>query len=473
MDNKKQSELEKKLLFEKNFCWEKWGSDIKKKSFEFCEDYKHFLNKVKTEREAVAEGEKIAIQNGFISIKEIKKKKIKDLTGSKIYMVNREKNLILAILGDDLLKNGFNLIVSHIDSPHLDFKPRSLYEEESLAFLKTHYYGGIKKYHWPTVPLALHGIVMTKNNKKININIGEKEDEPIFMITDLLPHLSRKQLSKPLSQAIEGEELNVLVGSLPVDDKNAKEKIKLMVLKYLNDKFGIIEEDLFSADLQAVPQGKARDIGFDRGLIAGYGQDDKVCAYTSLQAILQAKKSKKTQICFWADKEEIGSDGVTGSKSLFLENFVLEIINLYKESSVKDVYQIFAKSNSISSDVTSGFDPDYKEVYDSKNSARIGYGVTIERYTGSGGKYSASEATAEYTYKIKEIFNKNNVIWQTSGFGKIDEGGGGTIAKYLANRGINTIDCGIALFNMHAPMEISSKADVYSAYKAYKAFYES
>ncbi|MEA2089024.1 MAG: aminopeptidase [Patescibacteria group bacterium] len=471
----KQTKLEKKLLLNKKSCWEEWDKNKTKKAFEFCDGYKNFLNSAKTEREAVKAGEKIARENGFITIKELKKKKIKNNETIKIYKKNREKNLILAVFKKDFLKNGAKFIVSHIDSPRLDFKPNPLYESESLAFLKTQYYGGIKKYHWPTIQLSLRGTVMTKNNGKVKINIGDNDNDPIFMITDLLPHLARKQMGKPLREAIEGEELNLLVGSIPVKDADVKNKIKLAILDYLNKKYKIIEEDFFSADLQAVPCGKARDLGFDRSMIAAYGQDDKICAYTSLMSIIESNKINinKTQICFLVDKEEVGSDGVSGSQSLFLENFLLELMEIFKkESSLKDVYQFFSNSEAISADVTAGFDPDYKQVYDAKNTAYLGYGVAIEKYTGSGGKYSTSEASAEYAFQIKEIFNKNNIKWQSGGLGRIDEGGGGTIAKYLANRNIDTIDCGIALFNMHAPMEISSKADIYSAYEAYKAFYK-
>ncbi len=399
--------------------------------------------------------------------------KNKKFEGAKIYFVNRERNLLLFRLKKDLLKKGFRMIVSHIDSPRLDFKPNPLYEKESLAFLKTHYYGGIKKYHWPTIPLALYGTIYLKNGDKIDLSIGEKEDEPIFMISDLLPHLASKQMGKPLREAIEGEELNLIIGSLPIKNEKVKEKVKLAILKILNDKYGIIEEDFFSAELQAVPVGKARDLGFDRALITSYGQDDRVCAFTSLEAILQDKKSKNSELCFLTEKEEIGSDGVSGAKSTFLENVLLKILSLYKEKpGLSDVYEVFSLSKALSADVTSGFDPDYQQVYDPLNTARLGFGVAIEKHTGSGGKYSTSEASAEFTFQIRDIFNQNNVDWQSAGLGKIDEGGGGTIAKFLANRNIDTIDCGVPLFNMHAPYEISSKADVYSAFEAYFSFFK-
>lgn len=472
MPKKEKSSIEDKLLFSKKSSWEKWDDKKKKKALDFSEGYKNFLSGFKTEREIVTEGIKLAEKNGFVSIQEFKKKKSAKLNGAKVYMANEDKNLVLAVLGRDILSEGINLVVSHIDSPHLDLKSRPLYEDESLAFFKTHYYGGIKKYHWPTIPLALHGVIITKNGEKINVNIGERDTDPVFMITDLLPHLAKQQMGKPLREAIAGEELNIIAGSMPINNEKIKEKVKIAVLDYLNKEYGIIEEDFFSAELQAVPAGKARDLGFDKGLIAAYGQDDRICAYTSIQAILESKGADKTQICLWVDKEETGSDGTSGAQSIFLENFMVELLEIYKkEASLKDVYKVYTKSQAISSDVTAGFDPDYKQVHDSLNAARLGFGLTIEKYTGSGGKYSSSEASAEYVYKIRKIFNSNNVNWQTAGLGKVDEGGGGTIAKFMANRGINVIDAGVALFNMHAPMEISSKADVYSAYEGYKAFF--
>lgn len=470
MPKKEKSSLEDKLLFSKKSSWEKWDSNKKKKALDFSEGYKKFLSDFKTEREIVAAGVKMAKESGFIAINELKKSN--KIAGTKVYAVNEDKNLILAVLGKNIIKDGVNFVISHIDSPHLDLKARPLYEDESIAFLKTHYYGGIKKYHWPTIPLALRGVVITKTGNKVNISIGDKENDPVFMITDLLPHLARQQMGKPLKEAIAGEELNIVVGSMPVSDKKAKEKIKIAVLDYLNKQYGMVEEDFFSAEIQAVPTGKARDLGFDRGLIAAYGQDDRVCAYTSIQAILESKNSNKTQVCLWVDKEEIGSDGTSGIQSLFLENFLAGITEFYKkESTIKDVYKIYEKSQAISSDVTAGLDPDYKQVHDLLNVARLGFGMAIEKYNGSGGKYSSSEASAEYAHKMRAIFNKNGIDWQIATLGKVDEGGGGTIAKYMANRGINTIDAGVALLNMHAPMEISSKADVYSAYEGYKAFF--
>ncbi|MEA3463873.1 MAG: aminopeptidase [Patescibacteria group bacterium] len=461
--------LEKKLKFERRNCWEVWSGNKTKKAFAFCEDYKKFLDQAKTEREAVRAGIKIAQKNGFKEIGQCKTLK----AGDKVYAVNRDKNLILTVVGKKLLGNGFKLIMSHIDSPRLDLKVQPLYEDENLAFLKTHYYGGIKKYHWPTIPLALHGAIVLENGKKADIKIGEDDNDPIFMITDLLPHLAKKQLKKPLEEAIAGEELNILVGSVPVADKEIKEKVKLAILKHINKTYGMAEEDFVSADIQAVPAACSRDIGFDRSMIAGYGQDDKVCAYPSLSAICDVKLSDKTQICLWIDREEIGSEGATGAQSIFFENFIARILELSgSDSNIKNVYQVFSKSQALSSDVTAAIDPDYKEVSDPRNSAKLGYGVAVEKYTGHRGKSGASEASAEYAQKIRKILNNNKIIWQTDELGKIDEGGGGTIAMFMAKRNIDIIDMGVALFNMHAPLEIASKADIYCSFLAYKAFFK-
>ncbi|MFH1192133.1 MAG: aminopeptidase [bacterium] len=477
--------LEKDITFNKKNCWEIWDEKTKNSAFKFCDNYKRFLDNAKTERESIREGIKMAEANGFVNIDKIVQTGLKPVctnpveaglkpvstTGKKIYAVNHGKNLALARIGKKSLSEGVKIIMSHIDSPHLDLKVNPLYEDESLAYFKTHYYGGIKKYHWPTIPLALHGTVVLENGKKIEFTIGEKEDDPIFMITDLLPHLGKEQAKKSIAEAIVGEELNILVGSIPVNDKNIKEKVKLAVLEYLNKEYGIKSEDFFSAEILAVPSDKARDIGFDRSLISAYGQDDAVCAYTSISALLDSKTSDQTQICFWIDKDETGSEGNTGAQSLFLENFTADLLEILgKESNMKEVYRVFSKSEALSSDVTAGFDPDYKSVFDPLNCAKLGCGMAFEKHTGYGGKYHSSEASAEYVAKLRNIFNKNKVIWQTASLGKVDEGGGGTIAMYLAKRGIEVIDCGVPLFNMHAPLEIASKADIYSAYLGYLAF---
>ncbi|MEI8361125.1 MAG: aminopeptidase [bacterium] len=461
--------MEKELSFEKRNAWEVWSDAEMKNAMDFSEGYKNFLNEAKTEREAVLVGVDLAKKNGFKELGSFKKL----IPGDKVYFVNKNKSVVFAIIGDELLSSGLKVVMSHIDVPHLDLKVNPLYEDESLAFLKTHYYGGIKKYHWPTIPLALHGTVILANGEKREIKIGEKSTDPIFMITDLLPHLGKSQAKKPLDEAIAGEELNILVGSMPVKSDKIKAKVKLAILKHLNDEYGMKSEDFFSADLQAAPESKARDLGFDRSMIAAYGQDDRVCAYASLMSIFKTKTVKETQVCLWIDREEIGSEGSTGAQSMFIENFVADIAELTGEKTgMREVGKIFSKSSCLSSDVTAGLDPDYKGVHDLMNVAKLGYGVALERYTGHRGKSGTSEASAEFVQKLRKIFNDNNIVWQTGGLGKVDEGGGGTIAMFMAKRNMEVIDIGVALFNMHAPMEIASKADIYSAYLAYVAYYQ-
>lgn len=461
--------LEKQLNFEKRNCWEVWDEKEIKKAMSFSEEYKTFLNEAKTEREAVAYGIEYAEKNGFKDVSAFKRLK----AGDKVYAVNKNKNLVLAVIGKKLLSKGFKLVMAHVDVPHLDIKVNPLYEDENIAFLKTHYYGGIKKYHWPTIPLSLHGVVILANGKKVEIKIGEKENDPVFMITDLLPHLAKQQAKKTLDEAISGEELNIVVGSIPVKDEKVKAKVKLAILKYLNDEFDMTAEDFFSADLQVAPESKARDLGFDRSMIAAYGQDDRVCSWTAFKAIIDSKPADETQICLWVDREEIGSEGTTGAQSIFIENFIADLLELSTgKASMREVYRVFEKSSGLSSDVTAGLDPDYKSVHDPMNVAKLGYGVALEKYTGHRGKSMTSEASAEYVQKIRKVLNDNKVVWQTAGLGKVDEGGGGTIAMFMAKRNMEIIDMGVPLFNMHAPMEIASKADIFSAYLAYKAFYK-
>lgn len=466
-------DLEKKLTAQKRNAWDVFDDHAKKAAFEFSESYKKFLNQSKTEREAVRASVKLAENAGFKNINSVKSLK----AGDKIYAVNRGKSLFLAKIGKNPLSAGFNMIMPHIDSPHLDLKVMPLYEDENLAFLKTHYYGGIKKYQWPTIALSLRGIVYLENGKTVEINIGEKETDPIFMITDLLPHIDRHGTpgSKIESREVQGEDLNLVVGSIPVKDEKIKEKVKLAVLEYLWNQYGIKEIDLAGAELRAVPREKARDLGFDRSLIAAFGQDDLVCAYAALAGIMESKTGDKTQILAMVDREEIGSAGNTSANSYFLETFVSDLSKLSGEQSGMDyVYKIFSKSRAISADVAAGLDPDYKDAFDVKNACRLGFGLAIEKYTGFGGKYSTSEVSGEFMRELMELYNKNkNIVYQLSGgIGKIDKGGGGTIAKYLANRNMEAIDAGVALFNMHAPLEISSKADIFCAYAGYKAFLE-
>ncbi|OGF26474.1 aminopeptidase [Candidatus Falkowbacteria bacterium RIFOXYC2_FULL_47_12] len=461
--------LEEKLTYQRKNVWEEMGDKDKKAAMEFNEGYKDFLNNAKVEREAVKQGIAIAQRAGFKNITEVKTLK----TGDKIYAINRDQNILFGVIGKDLAKDGFSLLMSHIDNPRLDLKVNPLYEDSGLVYFKTHYYGGIKKYQWPTIPLALHGVVMLANGKKIEITIGEKEEDPIFMITDLLPHLGKDQLKKTLEEGVTAEELNIVIGSIPVADKKIKEKIKLAILEILNKEYGLTEGDFVSSELHAVTASKARDLGFDRSLVAAFGHDDRVCAYSSLLALLDSKNKERTQLCFWVDREEIGSEGNTSAQSIWIENIIAEILEKSGQPvDFKNIYQVLEKSQAISADVTAAYDPDYKEVHDARNAAYIGCGVALEKYTGHRGKYNSSEASPEYVQKLRAIFDAQKIIWQTGGLGKVDFGGGGTIAMYLAKRNLDVVDMGVGVLNMHAPMEIVSKADVYQSYRAYQAFFE-
>lgn len=464
--------LEKELMIKKKSCWEIWDEKTKHKALSFAENYKKFLNTAKTEGEAVKMGEIIARKNGFKNIIDVKSVK----AGDKIYFVQRDKSIIFARIGRKSLNDGVRIVMSHIDSPHLDFKVTPLYEDENIAFLKTHYYGGIKKYQWPTIALALHGKVYLANGKEVEIVIGEKESDPVFMITDLLPHLDRPggPGSEPKNREVKGEDLNLVVGSIPVKDEKVKEKVKLAVLEYLHKEYGIKEEDLASAELQAVPSEKARDLGFDRSMISGYGHDDRICSFSALQSLLDMKNPEYTSLCIWVNREEIGSEGNTGARSTFIDIFISDLLKLAgKEKDLDEVYRLYAKSYAISADATVAVDPDYKDVHDLRNAARLGFGLVMERYTGAGGKYHTSEASGKFISELRKIYSKNKINYQISGgLGRIDLGGGGTIAMYMANRNIEIIDAGVPLFNVHAPLEIASKADLYSAYLGYKAFLE-
>ncbi len=461
------------MLYKKVNGWEKATIKEKKNIFDFSEEYKQFLDLAKTEREFVTEGIKIADKYGFKNAEEFKSLK----AGDKVYYINRKKNLALVIVGKDDLTNGANFIVSHLDSPRLDLKQNPLYEDTDFAMMKTHYYGGIKKYQWASRALALHGVVALKDGTTVNIVIGEDPTDPVFTIPDLLPHLGKLQRDRKSADTLKGEELNILVGSIPssIKDKKIKEKFKYAILEKLNKDYGITEEDFLSAELEIVPAEKARDIGFDRALIGAYGQDDRICAYTSLKAILDFKGvPEKTAVCFLVDKEEIGSAGSTGSRSNYIEYFMADLLYKTLNNSYNDYFlkKLLWNSHSLSSDVNAGLNPLFKSVHDSQNASRLGYGLILTKYTGSRGKSGSSDADAEYIAQLRNLFDKNLIKWQTGMLGKVDEGGGGTIALLLAEVGIRTIDAGAALLAMHSPMEVSSKFDVYELYKAYKVFYE-
>ncbi len=450
-------------------AWSEMGEAERKEVFAFNQNYAEFLTKNKTEREfasaAIAELEAA----GFKNITEFEKLK----KGDKVYVGNRSRALMAAVIGEKDLKEGLKIVGSHIDSPRLDLKPNPLYEDGEMAMFKTHYYGGVKKYQWVTMPLALHGVVVKDDGSQIEVKIGEKEDDPIFFISDVLPHLGKKQLKKSMNEGISGEQLNVVVGSIPVDDEDAKDKIKTAVLNHLKAEYDFKEEDFISADLQVVPAFKTRDAGFDRALLAGYGHDDRVCSYTALEAILDVKDPDYSSVLLLMDREEVGSMGSTGMQSHFFEDQVANLVDLYyDEYSELIVRKVMQNSKVLSADVSAAYDPDFAEVYAKHNSAYLGKGVVLTKYTGARGKAGASEASAEFMGEIRGIFNNAGVIWQTAELGKIDEGGGGTIAQFLANYNMDVVDCGPAVLSMHSPYEVVSKADVYHSYLAYNVFLE-
>ncbi|MEW6686180.1 MAG: aminopeptidase [Candidatus Edwardsbacteria bacterium] len=467
MPGKEKSELAKKLFYQKYCAWERIGMKEKEEIFKFAEEYRNFLTNSKTEREAVKEIIKFAESNGFRRIEKIKQLK----EGMKVYVVHKEKSAILCVLGKEPLQNGIQIIASHIDAPRIDLKQNPLSEDEDtkLALLRTHYYGGIKKYQWVSTPLALYGRIITKDGKILDLKIGEKPDEPVFTITDLLPHLWQKeQKERKTSEVIKGEEMLILCGSIPIKEEvEVKEKVKLAILDCLNKQYGLVEEDFVSSEIEAVPQGEAREVGFDKSMIGGYGQDDRICAYTSLRAIAEMKIPQRTALAIFVDKEEIGSEGNTAMRSKFLEEFLSNL-----EISEAVLRRCLFKSNAISADVNAGVEPNFKQVHELTNAAKIGYGVVITKFTGMAGKAMSSDANAEYVGWIRRIFNSCNVCWQIAEIGKVDEGGGGTVAKYLARYGMNVIDCGPPLLSMHSPFEVSSKVDIFSSYQAYKTFYE-
>ncbi len=464
MAEKKKNELAEKLLYKPKNGFDRLSAAEEKAMNAYCEDYKVFLDRGKTERLCVDYCVELAEQHGFREYRQGMKLK----AGDKVYYNNRGKGIMLAVIGSEKLDKGANIGAAHTDSPRLDLKPRAVYEEAELAYLKTHHYGGIRKYQWVTIPLALHGVVMLADGSSVDVHIGEEEDEPQFIINDLLPHLGREQGKKPLNEAIPSESLNILVGSKPFADKEVKSRFKLGVLQLLNEKYGIVEEDLISAELEAVPAGKARDTGFDRSLISGYGHDDRVCAYAELAGIFDAKKPKKTAVCIFADKEEIGSEGVSGMLSQAFEWFMGE---LCKGQGV-ELRDCFAHSFCISADVTAAYDPNFADVYEKKNSAFINYGVGLCKYTGAGGKSGASDASAEIVGKLRGLLNEAGVFWQMSELGKTDAGGGGTVAKFMAERNIDTIDAGVPVLSMHAPRETVAKIDCYMTYKMMKTVFE-
>ncbi|MEE1014223.1 MAG: aminopeptidase [Clostridia bacterium] len=440
----------------------------KKSVFDFCEDYRKFITTAKTEREFCEDTCRVLEANGFVALEE--KKQLK--SGDKVYTVNRGKGVIAAVIGKQPMEEGINLVGAHIDSPRLDLKPNPLYEDQGIAYFKTHYYGGIKKYQWTTIPLAIHGVAALQDGTQIKIIIGESEEDPVFCVSDLLPHLASQQMAKKMPDVITGESLNVILGNIPFEDDEIKEGVKYHILKLLNEKYGITEEDLISSEIEVVPAFGARDVGLDKSMIGGYGQDDRVCAYTALRAILDVKKPDKTAVCLLVDKEEVGSMGSTGMQSRYFENIIAKICaKSQKEYSDLVLRDCLSHSTCLSADVGAALDPNYPEVSEKRNSAILNCGLFLTKYTGSRGKGGASDADAELVAKIRRIFNENQVHWQIGELGKVDAGGGGTIAQYVANLDMDVIDAGVPLLSMHSPFEIAGKLDIYMAYKGYREFY--
>lgn len=460
--------LKEKLFNQKESGWKCLNDGQKSEVFAVSKRYMDFLNVSKTEREFIKNARKLADEHGFKDIMEFNSLK----PGDKIYFVNREKSMYLAIIGENSIENGMNIIGSHVDSPRLDLKPNPLVEEGGLAYFKTHYYGGIKKYQWTTIPLSIHGVIVKPNGEKFEVNIGEDENDPIFTITDLLPHLAQAQMEKKLKDGVAGENLNLLIGSIPYDEKECSEQVKLNILNILNQKYGITEVDFTSSELELVPQFKARSLGFDESMVAAYGQDDKVCAFTSLDAMMRLNSVKTTAVCILSDKEEIGSMGNTGMESHMFDFFISEILNKLGINRPNLLDRIFCFSKMLSSDVDAGFDPLYASVSDRANAGFLGKGISLNKYTGARGKSGASDANAEFVAWVRNVFESNGILYQVAELGKVDVGGGGTIAYILANKGADVIDCGVPVLSMHAPYEVTSKLDVWMAWGAYRAFWQ-
>lgn len=454
---------------EKANAWTTYeGKDLVKLT-DLNEDYKEFLSNGKTERECVRQSVALAQKAGYKDLNEMIASKTPLKTGDKVYRVWMEKTIVLFQIGKEPLEAGLNILGAHIDSPRLDLKQNPLYEDTEMALLDTHYYGGVKKYQWVTLPMALHGVVVKKDGTKIELSIGEKEDEPVVGITDLLIHLSGKQMEKKASVVIEGEDLNVLIGSRPLKGEE-KDAVKKQMLDLLKEEYNIEEEDFLSAEIEVVPAGKARDFGLDRSMVMSYGQDDRVCAYTSLVAMLNVEAPQRTSCCVLVDKEEIGSVGATGMHSKFFENTVAEILALSGDYNDLVLRRTLANSYMLSSDVSAAFDPNYPAVMEKKNSAYFGKGLVLNKYTGARGKSGSNDANPEFIAKLRKIFDEEGVAFQTAELGRVDIGGGGTIAYIPASYGMNVIDCGVAVLNMHAPWEITSKSDIYEVEKGYEAF---
>ena len=453
----------------KNNAWLKYSGAEREKIFDFCEGYKNYLSVGKTERECIHEAIRLAEETGYRNLADIIKNNEEIKAGDKVYANNKDKTLALYLIGNDSIENGMRIIGSHVDSPRIDLKQNPLYEDGNLALMDTHYYGGVKKYQWVTLPLALHGVVVKKDGTKINVVIGEDDNDPVLGISDLLVHLSGEQLQKKANEVIAGEDLNVLVGNIPLEGKE-KDAVKENILVLLKDKYDFEEEDFISAEFEVVPAGKARDLGLDKSMVMGYGQDDRICAYTSLMALLEVDSVEKTSVILLVDKEEVGSIGATGMQSRFFENSVAEVMDRMGEYSELKLKRALQNSLMLSADVTAAYDPNYPGACEKKNTAYFAKGLVFSKYTGARGKSGCNDANPEFIAWLRKIMDKNNVSYQTAELGKVDQGGGGTIAYILAQYNMEVIDCGVALQNMHAPWEVSSKVDIFETKNGYKAF---
>ena len=453
----------------KNNAWLKYSGAEREKIFDFCEGYKNYLSVGKTERECIHEAIRLAEEKGYRNLADIIKNNEEIKAGDKVYANNKDKTLALYLIGNDSIENGMRIIGSHVDSPRIDLKQNPLYEDRNLALMDTHYYGGVKKYQWVTLPLALHGVVVKKDGTKINVVIGEDDNDPVLGISDLLVHLSGEQLQKKANEVIAGEDLNVLVGNIPLEGKE-KDAVKENILVLLKDKYDFEEEDFISAEFEVVPAGKARDLGLDKSMVMGYGQDDRICAYTSLMALLEVDSVEKTSVILLVDKEEVGSIGATGMQSRFFENSVAEVMDRMGEYSELKLKRALQNSLMLSADVTAAYDPNYPGACEKKNTAYFAKGLVFSKYTGARGKSGCNDANPEFIAWLRKIMDKNNVSYQTAELGKVDQGGGGTIAYILAQYNMEVIDCGVALQNMHAPWEVSSKVDIFETKNGYKAF---
>lgn len=464
MSENKLQELKDGLFYEPKHAMEIIDGETVKQADEFCEGYKSYLDEAKIERESVEFFVREAEKRGYTEFDNRKKYS----AGDKVYYNNRGKSLILCVIGKKSVGEGVKISAAHIDSPRLDLKPNPLYEDTNLALFKTHYYGGIKKYQWTAIPLALHGVVVKANGERVKVRIGEDEGDPQFVVTDLLPHLAQEQMKQTMAEGIKGENLNILIGSRPFSKDEGGEKVKLNIMKILNEKYGIVESDFLSAELEAVPAYKARDIGFDRSLIGAYGHDDKVCAYPAAQAIFSVENPEYTCLTVLTDKEEIGSDGNTGLNSSYMKYFISDLAVMQGE----EPWRVLSNSECLSADVNAAFDPTYPEVSERMNSSYVNNGVVITKYTGARGKSGTSDASAEYMGKIRKMLNDSGVVWQIGELGKVDAGGGGTVAMYVAALNVDVVDLGVPVLSMHAPFEVVSKLDVYMAYRAFKVFFE-